>query len=94
MLIAEKVIKAAAKLGEPETVLVSALKKEIMSKIVEFSNIVRKFEQKYKINLENFEQQDLLNKLGHTWTVEEDYYEWDRAMTELRNLEGILRELE
>lgn len=94
MPIVEKVVRAASRLGEPETVLASALKKEVISRIIEFHYIIKKFEQKYKTSFEDFEKQDLLNILGHTWTVEEDYYEWDRAVTELRNLEEVLRDLE
>jgi len=31
-----------------------------------------------------------LDKLGHTWEIEQDYYEWDRAVTELNKLKEII----
>jgi len=94
MSIEEKVIKAASRLGEPQEVLANALKKEILGRILELSHSVRGFEERYGVNLEDFEKRNLLDKLGHTWEVEEDYYEWDRAVTELRKLEEVLRDLE
>ena len=94
MAIKESVMQAASKLGEPQAVLANALRREVLGRILELNQIVRGFKERYGTSLEDFEEQDLLDQLGHTWEVEEDYYEWDRAVTELQKLEEILRGLE
>lgn len=94
MLVEEKVRQAASKLGEPQVVLTNALKREVLGRILELSQAVRRFEDRYGTGLEDFEKENQLDKLGHTWEVEEDYYEWDRVVTELRKLEEVLRDLE
>jgi len=48
----DKVIKVASKLGEPEEVMSNALKKEIVSKIIEFEGIMTNLEKKYGTTLE------------------------------------------
>ena len=80
----------ASKLGKPEEVLANALKKEAIAKVVELENIVEKMEKRFGVNLEEFEDQNLLDKLGHTWEIEQDYYEWDRAVTELNKMREIV----
>lgn len=92
--IAEKIVEVASRLGEPEEVLASALKKEILAKLVEMEAVVRAMERKYGMTLKEFEERGMLDELGHSWEVEQDYYEWDRAETELENLRELLRRLE
>lgn len=94
MILGEKVIRAASKLGEPQEVLTNAMKREVLGRILELNQVVRGFEERYGTNLKEFEKRDLLDQLGHTWEVEEDYYKWDRAITELQKLEEVLRDLE
>ena len=94
MILGEEVIRAASKLGEPQEVLTNALKREVLGRILELNQVVRRFEERYGVNFKEFERRNLLDQLGHTWEVEEDYYEWDRAITELRKLEEVLRDLE
>ena len=86
MVVEEKVRQAASKLREPQVVLTNALRREVLGRILEFNQVVRGFEKRYGTSLEDFERQNLLDRLGHTWEVEEDYYEWDRGVTELRKL--------
>ena len=93
MVVEEKVRQAASMLGEPRVVLTNALKREVLGRILDFHQVVRGFEERYGTSLEDFEEQNLLDQLAHTWEVEEDYYEWDRGVTELRKLEEVLRNL-
>ena len=90
MAVVKELLNVASKLGRPEDVLANALKKEVITKVVELENIVEKMEKKFGVSLEEFEEQNLLDKLGHTWEIEQDYYEWDRAVTELNKLKEII----
>ncbi|MBU0701571.1 hypothetical protein KKE26_09835 [bacterium] len=94
MTVEEKVRQTASKIGDPWTVLSNALKKDILVKLSELNQVVQRLEEKYGVNFEDFDKQNLLDQLGHTWDVEEDYYEWDRVVTELHKLEEILRGVE
>ncbi|MCJ7560393.1 hypothetical protein MUO79_07215 [Candidatus Bathyarchaeota archaeon] len=94
MLSMEKIADIASKLGKPEEVLVNALKRGVMMSIVELEGVAKRMEEKYNVTFEQFEQRDMLNKLGHSWEVEQDYYDWDRAVTELKKFREILKSLE
>lgn len=94
MLSMEKIADIASKLGKPEEVLVNALKRGVMMSIVELESVAKRMEEKYNVTFEQFEQRDMLNKLGHSWEVEQDYYDWDRAVTELKKFREILKSLE
>jgi len=89
----EKLAHIASKLGKPEEVLVNALKRDVMVKIMELEVVAKRMKERYGVTLKEFEEGDLLNKLGHTWEVEQNYYEWDRAVTELGKLKEILKSL-
>ena len=90
MVMVRKLLTVASKLGKPEEVLANALKKEAMVKVLEMENIVEKMEKRFGVSLEEFEKNNLLDKLGHTWEIEQDYYEWDRASTEMNKLKEIV----
>lgn len=94
MLSMEKLADIASKLGKPEEVLVNALKREVLMKIMELESVAKRMEEKYSATFEQFEDGDMLNKLGHSWEVEQDYYDWDRAVTELKRFKEILKSLE
>lgn len=94
MLSMEKLADIASKLGRPEDVLVDALKRYIVMRIVEFEGVVKRMEEKYGVMFEQFEDRDMVNELGHSWEVEQDYYDWDRAVTELGKFKEILKSLE
>ena len=94
MLSMDKLADIASKLGKPEEVLVNALKREVVMMVVELESVVKKMEEKYGATFEQFEEGDMLNKLGHSWEVEQDYYDWDRAVTELKKFRDILKLLD
>jgi len=94
MLSIEKIADIASKLGRPEDVLVDALKRYVVMRIVEFEGVVQKMEEKYGVTFEQFEERNVLNKLGHGWEVEQDYYDWDRAVTEVKKFKEMLKSLE
>ena len=94
MLSMEKLAHIASKLGRPEEVLVNALRKEVTAKIMEFEVITERMKERYGVSLGEFEGRNMLDRLGHSWGVEQDYYEWDRAVTELDKLKEVLKSLE
>jgi hypothetical protein len=94
MLSMEKIADIASKLGRPESVLADALKRYVVTRIIEFEGVVKRMEEKYGMAFERFEDRGMLNKLGHSWEVEQDYYDWDRAVTELKKFKEILKSLE
>jgi transposase len=89
----QQLLDAASRFGNSEEVLTSAFRKELIAKSIELGTVVRSMERKFGVTIEEFEQRNLLDKLGHNWEIEQDYYEWDRATTELKKLEEILGSL-
>ena len=63
-------------------------------KPAKLESAVKRMEEKYGATFEEFEEGDMLSKLGHSWEVEQDYYDWDRAVTELKKFREILKSLE
>jgi len=93
VLSLERIADIASKFGNPEEVLGDSLKRYVVMRIVEFEGVVGKMEEKYGMGFEQFEERDMLNKLGHSWAVEQDYIDWDRAVTEVKKLKEILKSL-
>ncbi|MCL0034966.1 hypothetical protein M1O19_01850 [Dehalococcoidia bacterium] len=89
----QQLLDAASNFGKSEEVLTAAFRKYLIAKSIELGAAIRSMERKFGVTIEEFEQRNLLDKLGHSWEVEQDYYEWDRAITELKKLEEILGSL-
>ncbi|MBE0513040.1 hypothetical protein IBX38_08315 [Candidatus Bathyarchaeota archaeon] len=66
---------------------------EVERRICRYKLMAKVFESKYKMSFREFDEQDAVEKLGHTWDVERDYFDWELATTELESLEKILRRL-
>jgi hypothetical protein len=52
----------------------------IQSRLAEYEMINRRFRQKYQMSLEEFEKNDMLEKLNYSFEVESDYHDWDMAV--------------
>ncbi|MFW6111127.1 MAG: hypothetical protein ACOC6H_03730 [Thermoproteota archaeon] len=87
----EKIADVASKPGRPEDVLVDALKGYLVMRVVEFEGVIQKMEDRYGVTLEEFEERDMLDGMGHSWEVEQDYYPWDRAVTEVRQFNTLIK---
>jgi len=87
----------ALKLLERSKPVGEALKKlmvhEVERRMRRYRLMVKVFESKYKMSFREFDEQDAVEKLGHTWGVERDYFDWELATTELEPLEKILGRL-
>jgi len=75
-------------------VFIDASRGQALWSIVELSQTVQKFEKRYGMSLREFEQRNLLDESGHTWKVEENYYERDTGTTELQKFKELLEDLE
>jgi len=66
---------------------------EVKRRILKYELMIRVFESSYKMSFQKFEEQDMVEKLGHTWNVERDYFDWELATTEPKSFKEILRRL-
>lgn len=55
--------------------------------------MIRLFESKYGMSFKDFDKKNMVEKLGHTWDAERDYFDWEMAVTELEHLKEALRRL-
>ncbi len=80
-----------------ETKLRRILEWNIQSRLAEYEMINRRLCQKYKMSLEEFEQNNMLEKRNYSFEAESDYHNWDMAVdgiTSLRAFGDKLREIE
>jgi len=67
--------------------------KEIKRRINKHRITIRNFEKKYNMTFDEFQKKDLVNELGHSWDVEQDFFDWEMATTELEEFNRMLAEL-
>ena len=80
-----------------ETKLRRILEWNIQSKLAEYEMIDGRLRQKYQVSLEEFEQNNMLQKLNYSFEVESDYHDWDMAVDGIASLRAFrerLREVE
>lgn len=73
--------------------LLKLTEKEVRRRISRYEITARNFERKYKTTFDEFSKKDMVNKLGHTWEAERDFFDWEMAVTELKELKATLKEL-
>jgi hypothetical protein len=69
------------------------LEAEYRRRLARYSLTDRQLSQKYKMNFEAFEQQQLTKQQGYTWEVESDAIAWETAIDGIRTMERQLAEL-
>ena len=84
-----KLLERSKPVGEA---LKGLLVHEVERRMRRYRLMVKVFEAKYRMSFREFEQ-NAVEKLGHTWDVERDYFDWELATTELESLEKVLRRL-
>lgn len=67
--------------------------REVEVRILKYKMMVKSFESKYGMNFKDFDERGMVEKLGHTWDVEGDYFDWEMAVTELEHLKEALKRL-
>ncbi len=80
-----------------ETKLRRIIEWNIQSRLAEYEMINRRLRQKYQMSLEEFEQNNMLEKLNYSFEAESDYHDWDMAVdgiASLRTFGDELREVE
>lgn len=94
--IANKILKIIDKIEVGKDIDEKILKiteNEIKRRISCYEMMIKNFEKKYKMKLEEFKEKDMVNQLGHSWEVERDFFDWEMAETELIELKKSLLEL-
>ena len=80
-----------------ETKLRRIIEWNIKSRLAEYEMINRRLRQKYQMSLEEFEQNNMLEKLNYSFEAESDYHDWDMAVDGIASLRVFgdkLREVE
>ncbi|KPV63124.1 MAG: hypothetical protein AOA65_1436 [Candidatus Bathyarchaeota archaeon BA1] len=67
--------------------------REVEGRILRYEMMIEFFESKYGMGFKDFDERGIVEKLGHTWDVERDYFDWEMAVTELEYLKEALRRL-
>lgn len=97
MQVAQKLSQILDRLvpeGDLDRKMHVVLAHEIRRRLAEFEAINRRFEQKYGMTLEAFEQGEVVKAKEYSFEVERDHQEWDAAVDAIETLRFDLRELE
>ena len=76
-----------------EVKLRKILENEIRRRLAEHEAMNRRFCTKYGMTLEEFERENMLEKLGYSFEAEIDYHDWDMAVDGIASLRRELQML-
>lgn len=62
-------------------------------KLAEFQLIDHRFQKKYGMTLNEFENQNIIKEKGFSFEVESDYHEWDSAVDAIKTMKTYLEDL-
>jgi hypothetical protein len=72
--------------NDPTSKLRTLLEEAIRHRLAGYELTDLRFQKKYDMTLEEFEAQNMLQKLGYSFEVESDYHDWDMAIDGIRFL--------
>ena len=61
----------------------------IQSRLAEYEMIDRRLQKKYRMSLEEFEQNNILGELDYSFEAENDYHDWDMAVDGIISLQAF-----
>lgn len=67
---------------------------ETRRRLIEFEFVKKNMEEKYGMSLKEFEKKKMIDKLGYTEQVENDYMTWDSAVDGIKTMKKIIKKLE
>jgi hypothetical protein len=71
----------------------SLLESEYRRRLAHYSLTDRQFTQKYNMDFETFERQQLTKQHGYNWEIESDAIAWETAVDGIRTIRRQLAEL-
>lgn len=66
---------------------------DLKRKLTEFQLIDTRFQKKYGMTLDEFEQKNIIKERGFSFEVESDYHEWDSAVDAIKTLKAKIEDL-
>ena len=94
--MAQEMVKMAQEITmkeAPEEALGMVLKTYLEQKIAECQEAIKRFEEKYGVNITDFYEK-LDEEFSLSWEHERDYMDWDWATAKLKNLKEKLGKLQ
>ncbi|MBS1248961.1 MAG: hypothetical protein MAG431_00532 [Chloroflexi bacterium] len=69
------------------------LEAEYRRRLSQYNMTDRLMREKYDLNFDEFERQQIVKQQGYTWEVESDAIEWDLAISGINTMQRKLAEL-
>jgi hypothetical protein len=66
---------------------------KLKRKLTEFQLIQHRFQKKYGMTLNEFENRNVIKDKGFSFEVENDYHDWDSAVDAVETLKAYLEDL-
>ena len=66
---------------------------ELRRQLAQYTLLVRKFHEKYKMSFDEFKQKNIVEQLDYSFDVEEDYCDWELALDGVETINTELKKL-
>ena len=69
------------------------IENEFIRRFARYQHIIRNLEKKYEMNFTNFKKNNIIEKKGYSFEVENDFCDWEMALDGIKTMERKLKEL-
>ncbi len=96
VVVSDRLISPVSRL-EPEQDIETAfghlVENELVRRLNRYQLTDRALRDKYQMSFEAFKAQNLVEKLGYTFEVESDFWDWEMAQDGIETMQAMLSEL-
>ncbi len=78
----------------PEEGTIKLVINELRKRLAEYKLMDKIFRERYKMDFEEFKRRRVVEELGYSFDVEEDYCDWELAIDGIKTIADELKKLE
>ena len=94
--VSDRVLDALSALepeGDSGAKITKVVEDALMRRLHHYQYVDRHMQQKYGLTFDEFRDRDMVERRGHSFEAESDFWEWELAVDGSRTLERRLKEL-
>ncbi len=77
----------------PEEGTIQLVINELRRRLAEYKLMDKTFRERYKMDFDDFKKKRMVEKLGHSFQVEENYCDWELALDGIETISAELKKL-
>ncbi len=78
---------------KPEEGTIHLVVNELRRRLAEYKLMDKTFQEKYKMDFDEFKRKQIVEEAGHSFQVEEDYCDWELAIDGIQTITAELKKL-